>query len=163
MKSCTASYTCNICGCTWSVVCGCTCSGLYTCSGLRSSSEANRPKTGLPAAMHEGLLSVRAAAEVPQPRLHRCVPALPRGWALHVGPSPAVASAPSPTLREVCAEIALACRPHIFIVHRGPLAGGLSSHRAATLGEIFKQRHTSPPHPRHNACPYSCHALMRAA
>ena len=52
----------------------------------------------------------------------RCVPALSRGWALSP-PSPAVASVPSPTLREVCA---LCSPPHVFSQCTGALPGGPS-------------------------------------
>ena len=45
---------------------------------------------------------------------------------------------------EKCAH--LACQHTCFHSALGALAGGFSSHRAATLGEDSKQRHTSPPH-----------------
>ena len=77
-------------------------------------------------------------------------------------PHPAQQSPLSPARRcEKC--VLCACHHMCFHCALGALASGLSYHRAATLGENPKQRHTSPPTTATNACPYSCHTLVRAA
>ena len=95
-------------------------------------------------------------------------------YTVRAGPIPGLGPIPTKPSSRLCPQplsparrcekcVLCACHHMCFHCALGALASGLSYHRAATLGENSKQRHTSPPTTATNACPYSCHTLVRAA